>query len=92
MSENSSSASHTQGSIGDKFKTSTVSENMKSGVLGDGPISVDDAGSMATSDSSKNKQSEDFGSKGSSAEMAGKIISPAGEPSSSFINTSAVKN
>lgn len=91
MSENSSSASHTQGSTGEKFKTSTISDNMKSGTLGDGPISVDDAGSTATSDSSKNKQTEDFGSKGSDAEMAGKIIFPAGKPDSSFINTSAVK-
>jgi len=90
MSE-SDSATHMKGSVGEKFKTCTISENMKQGALGDSPVSVGDAGDTASSDSSTNKATEAFGSKGSEQHMEAKTISPGGKPDSSFINTSAVK-
>lgn len=90
MSENSSSASKSSIMPGEKFKSSTISENSKSGELGDMPVSVSDASSAAASSSAQNKVTESYGSKSGDG-ISAKSAMPAGKPSSSFINTSAVK-
>jgi len=88
MSENNSSAVHKTISVGSKFQTSTISENAKTGELGDMPISV--KAMEANANTELKSVSEDFGSE-SGAKINATEMSPAGKPSSSFINTSAVK-
>ena len=88
--ENKSSASHEQIMPAGKPSASFITNAGKSGELGDNPISVN-TNVNANSDSSTNKATESFASKGSDATTGGKSMMPAGEPSSTFINTNAVK-
>ena len=88
MSENNSSAVHKSIMPGSKFTTSTISDNSKTGEFGDMPISV--SAGDSTSSTEKAVSSEAFGTK-SDTSFGAKEAMPQGKPSSSFINTSAVK-
>ena len=88
MSENSSSATHKSIMPGSKFTSSTISENAKTGELGDMPISVKAMEANANTEIAE--VSETFGTE-SGVKISTQEITPAGKPSSSFINTSALK-
>lgn len=89
MAENKSSASHEQIMPAGKPSTSFVTDSSKTGEYGDRPISCKSLPPLAGSN--KQKMTEEFSSKTSMDEVSGMMIEPQGEPSSTFINTSAVK-
>ena len=84
-----SSASHDKIMPAGKPSSSFITETSKSGPLGDMPISVNER--SGNENTEKSVMSESFASKGSDMDTNGKSVMPQGKPSSTFINTSAVK-
>lgn len=91
MDGNKSSASQENITPAGKPSKSFISETGKSGALGADGINVN-AMAEASNDTSKSRISEEFASNPGLPEVDGMTQkTPQGKPSSSFINTSAVK-
>lgn len=89
MPKNNSSASRSEITPEGKPSSSFVTESMKSGTLGDNPVSVAEVDQPAN-ESSKDRIMEGMEKKSVSFDGVTETM-PQGKPSSSFINTSAVK-
>lgn len=90
MSKNSSSASTEKIMPAGKPSSSFMTESEKSGALGSVPISVSQMAEPGR-DTSKSKIIDDTAKKGNVSFDGTKEVMPASKPSSTFINTSAVK-
>lgn len=89
MEKNKSSASSTQIMPQGEPAASFITETGKSGDYGDRPINCESLDALQGTN--KTMTTEDFASKKSTDEVSGAEIEPQGEPSSTYINTSAVK-
>ena len=87
MAENKSSASTESIMPGNKFTSSTISDNAKSGDMGSDPISTKSMD--ASRETNRETMTETFDSKNGMSDTIGD--EPVSKPSSTFINTSAVK-
>ena len=89
MEKDNSSATMSSMMPAGKPSTSFVTETGKTGDFGDMPIQTE---SLAPLEGTNvDHLTEDFASKGKSDEMGTSDLMPEGKPSSTFINTGAVK-